>query len=118
MEVGKHLVWVYCRGLLAHAGGHCPPVRPKSRRGLRLCSPGAVYSAVAFGFAWGFGAICFGGSVESLGVSIANSLVIGLSSALGSLVPVLLTGALRLSFQQGDAVYRCSDISDWRLVVR
>jgi L-rhamnose-H+ transport protein len=62
--------------------------------------PGAVYSALAFGFAWGFGAICFGLSVESLGVSIANSLVIGLSSALGSLVPVMLTGALRLSAQE------------------
>lgn len=60
----------------------------------------AVYSAVAFGFAWGFGAICFGRSVDSLGVSIANSLVIGLSSALGSLVPVLLTGALRLNRQE------------------
>jgi L-rhamnose-H+ transport protein len=62
--------------------------------------PGAVFSALAFGFAWGFGAICFGLSVDSLGVSIANSLVIGLSSALGSLVPVLLTGALRLNFQE------------------
>ncbi len=60
----------------------------------------AVYSALAFGFAWGFGAICFGLSVDSLGVSIANSLVIGLSSALGSLVPVLLTGTLRLNSQE------------------
>lgn len=60
----------------------------------------AVYSAVLFGFAWGFGAICFGRSVDSLGVSIANSLVIGLSSALGSLVPVLLTGALRINAQE------------------
>lgn len=53
----------------------------------------AIYAAVLFGFAWGFGAICFGRSVERLGVSLANSLVIGLSSALGSLVPLLLTRA-------------------------
>src|SRR3954469_7086480 len=31
----------------------------------------ALGAAVAFGFAWGFGAICFGRSVDSLGVSIA-----------------------------------------------
>src|SRR5581483_11276419 len=60
----------------------------------------AVYSAVGFGFAWGFGAICFGLSVDRLGVSIANSLVIGLSSALGSLVPIFLTGAFRFGAQQ------------------
>lgn len=60
----------------------------------------AVYSAIGFGFAWGFGAICFGLSVDRLGVSIANSLVIGLSSAFGSLVPIFLTGALTFSSQQ------------------
>ena len=49
-----------------------------------------------FGFAWGFGAIFFGMSVDRLGVSLANSLVIGLSSALGSLVPLFLGGAFAL----------------------
>lgn len=53
---------------------------------------GARAAALAFGFAWGFGAILFGMSVDRLGVSLANSLVIGLSSALGSLVPLLLRG--------------------------
>ncbi len=53
---------------------------------------GALAAALSFGFAWGFGAISFGQSVESLGVSVANSLVIGLSSALGSLVPLILGG--------------------------
>ena len=52
-------------------------------------------AAVAFGFAWGFGAILFGLSVHTLGVSIANSLVIGLSSALGSVVPLMVLGKLR-----------------------
>jgi L-rhamnose-H+ transport protein len=60
----------------------------------------ANYSALGFGFAWGFGAICFGLSVHNLGVSIANSLVIGLSSALGSLVPIFLAGNLSLRPQE------------------
>jgi L-rhamnose-H+ transport protein len=60
----------------------------------------AVLSAIFFGFAWGFGAICFGRSVDRLGVSIANTLVIGLSSALGSLVPLLVAGALRFDLRE------------------
>ena len=60
----------------------------------------AVSCAVGFGFAWGFGAILFGLSVARLGVSVANTLVIGLSSALGSLVPLALKGRFGLGPQQ------------------
>lgn len=67
-------------------------------RGVFTGTPGgAVAAALAFGFAWGFGAISFGQSVDALGVSIANSLVIGISSALGSLVPLILGGNVRMS---------------------
>ncbi len=55
--------------------------------------PVAVRAALLFGFLWGFGAICFGKSVDRLGVAIANTLVIGLSSALGSLVPLMMSSA-------------------------
>lgn len=61
---------------------------------------GALTAALVFGFVWGFGAILFGLSVDRLGVSVANSLVIGVSSALGSLVPLLLGGTLRLEQRQ------------------
>lgn len=60
----------------------------------------AVASALLFGFAWGFGAIFFGQSVSRLGVSLANTLVIGVSSALGSLVPLALAGRFSLGRQQ------------------
>lgn len=60
----------------------------------------AILAACGFGFAWGFGAILFGLSVDRLGVSIANSIVIGLSSALGSLAPLALRGALRVEPRQ------------------
>ena len=55
---------------------------------------GSLKAALVFGFLWGFGAICFGRSVDRLGVAIANTLVIGLSSALGSLVPLMMAGSL------------------------
>lgn len=60
----------------------------------------AVAAALVFGFLWGFGAILFGLSVHTLGVSLANSLVIGLSSAAGSVVPLLVSGAFRLETRQ------------------
>jgi L-rhamnose-H+ transport protein len=60
----------------------------------------ALIAALVFGFAWGFGAICFGLSVDRLGVSMANSLIIGLSSAMGSFVPLLMSGKLQFHAQQ------------------
>jgi L-rhamnose-H+ transport protein len=63
---------------------------------LRQAPRYAVLAALIFGFAWGFGAICFGRSVESIGVSMANTLVIGLSSALGSLVPLFMKGEVHI----------------------
>ncbi|HXE11582.1 MAG TPA: L-rhamnose/proton symporter RhaT [Bryobacteraceae bacterium] len=76
------------------------PAIPNPGRIFAAAPSGAVISALTFGFAWGFGAICFGLSVDRLGVSIANSLIIGLSSALGSLVPLLISGAFRLDRKQ------------------
>lgn len=69
---------------------------PGSASVLGAAPRAAVTAALAFGFIWGFGAICFGRSVDRLGVSIANSLVIGLSSALGAFVPLLMKGAWRI----------------------
>jgi L-rhamnose-H+ transport protein len=50
----------------------------------------AVWIAVLTGFAWGFGAVLFGQSVSAIGISLANTLVLAISSALGSLLPILL----------------------------
>jgi len=79
---------------------------------LSAAPPRAVVSALLFGFAWGFGAIFFGQSVSRLGVSLANTLVIGISSALGSLVPLALAGRFGLGRQQillyfGVAAFLC-----------
>lgn len=67
---------------------------------LSAAPSGALAAALGFGFLWGFGAICFGLSVDRLGVSMANSLVIGISSALGSLVPLLMSPSLKLGTRE------------------
>jgi L-rhamnose-H+ transport protein len=68
---------------------------PGWTRVLAAAPAGALAAALGFGFAWGFGAIAFGRSVDALGVAIANSVVIGLSSALGSLVPLVMGGRVQ-----------------------
>ncbi|GAC1416159.1 MAG: L-rhamnose/proton symporter RhaT [Acidobacteriaceae bacterium] len=50
----------------------------------------AVTIALATGFAWGFGAVMFGQSVSAIGIALANTFVLAISSALGSLIPMLL----------------------------
>lgn len=51
---------------------------------------GAISIALATGFAWGFGSVLFGQSVSAIGISLANTLVLAISSALGSVLPILL----------------------------
>lgn len=50
----------------------------------------AALIALGTGFAWGFGAIMFGQSVSAIGIALANTFVLAISSALGSLLPVLI----------------------------
>lgn len=52
---------------------------------------GPVMIAVGTGFAWGFGSLMFGQSVSAIGISLANTLVLAISSALGSFVPLLFS---------------------------
>lgn len=59
-----------------------------------------VAAALCFGFLWGFGAICFGKSIPSIGISMANTLVIGLSAAMGSLVPLFMTSPIHVGTKQ------------------
>lgn len=60
-------------------------------------APGAALGIAALtGFAWGFGSLMFGQSVSAIGISLANTLVLAISSALGSLLPLLLLAQGRL----------------------
>ncbi|HEX3662903.1 MAG TPA: L-rhamnose/proton symporter RhaT [Acidobacteriaceae bacterium] len=69
---------------------------------LLLHAPGkAVWIAALAGFAWGFGAILFGQSVSAIGISLANTLVLAISSALGSLLPLLLLAPGKLLESSG-----------------
>jgi len=61
----------------------------------------ATWTAISAGFIWGFGAIMFGQSVSAIGISLANTFVLATSSALGSLLPMLLLAPHRLFSHTG-----------------
>lgn len=68
-------------------------------------APGrAVAIALLAGFAWGFGAVLFGQSVSAIGISLANTLVLAISSALGSLLPILLLAPHKLLGRAGGRI--------------
>ena len=71
---------------------------------LRAAPSGAVAAAVVTGFAWGFGAIMFGQAVSAVGVSMANTLVLAISAALGSFLPLGLLAPVKLAQPQGQAI--------------
>jgi len=64
----------------------------------------AVWIAILTGFAWGFGALLFGQSVSAIGISLANTLVLAISSALGSLLPMLLMAPQNLLKPAGEKI--------------
>ncbi len=64
----------------------------------------AVLIALITGFAWGFGAIMFGQGVSAIGISMGNTLVLAISSSLGTFLPILLLAPERLFHPQGKAI--------------
>jgi L-rhamnose-H+ transport protein len=64
----------------------------------------AIVMAIVCGFAWGFGAVMFGLSVSAIGISLANTFVLAISSSLGSFLPILLLDPGKLFERQGEAI--------------
>lgn len=49
----------------------------------------ALWLAATLGFGWGIGSVLFGIGVSRLGMSLGFSIILGLTAALGSLIPML-----------------------------
>lgn len=48
-----------------------------------------VWRGLAFGFAWGLGAITFGYSISMVGLSLGYAVIMGINTAAGSILPLL-----------------------------
>src|SRR5579864_6738225 len=79
-------------------------IAPQSWTVLAHAPQHAIWIAIGTGFAWGFGAIMFGQSVSAIGISLANTLVLAISSALGSLLPMLLLAPEKLYSRTGKMI--------------
>ena len=58
----------------------------------------SLFLAALFGLGWGFGSVCFGLGVRELGIGLAFSIIMGLTGALGSLIPWLTSPARTLAY--------------------
>lgn len=54
----------------------------------------SLVRVLMFGFLWGIGSVCFGQGIRYLGIGLAFSLNIGITIAIGSLLPLFRTGAI------------------------
>lgn len=50
----------------------------------------AVIAAVLFGFGWGIGSVLFGLGIQMLGMALGFGIILGLTAAMGSLIPLVL----------------------------
>jgi L-rhamnose-H+ transport protein len=50
---------------------------------------GVVWRGLAFGFAWGLGAITFGYSISMVGLSVGYAVIMGINTAVGSILPFI-----------------------------
>jgi L-rhamnose-H+ transport protein len=67
----------------------------------RMAGMSSVFWAIAFGVMWGAGVILYGLAVERVGLSLAMAIILGLSIAVGSLVPILFREPMKFSTTAG-----------------
>ncbi len=61
----------------------------------------AKWMAMLFGALWGVGGLTFGLSIRYMGIALGQSLVLGLTAALGTLIPAIVAGEELLSTTAG-----------------
>ncbi|MGO8814627.1 MAG: L-rhamnose/proton symporter RhaT [Terriglobia bacterium] len=87
------LPWVIAVATVPHLGG------------VLQQASGAVLAKVAlFGFAWGIGAVLFGQGIARVGLALGFSVILGISSSFGSLLPLAILHPEQLSTRHGAAL--------------
>lgn len=60
-----------------------------------------IFWVFTFGFGWGVGSVLFGIGLEKVGLALGTAIVLGLTSALGTLLPLLFFRAKDLTTRSG-----------------
>lgn len=64
-------------------------------------SVSALMAAAVFGTGWGFGCVLCGLGIVALGIALGSSIILGLASALGALLPLLVLHPDRIASRSG-----------------
>ncbi len=65
-------------------------VMPNWLEAVHAAGAGAVWTGAAYGFGWGVGSILFGYGVTMAGMSVGFATIMGINTAVGSLLPFLV----------------------------
>lgn len=71
-------------------------VTPNWLEAMHAAGAGAVWKGVAYGFGWGVGSIMFGYGVTLAGMSVGFATIMGINTAVGSLLPLLVKSSADL----------------------
>jgi L-rhamnose-H+ transport protein len=77
---------------------------PKLSMVYRSASPDIILEVLGFGAGWGVAQVFFGIAVEMIGITLAFSIVLGTSAAVGSLIPMVSLHRQHLNSMAGYAV--------------
>lgn len=70
----------------------------------RSAAPHIILEVCVFGAGWGIAQVCFGLAVDMIGITLAFSIVLGMSAAMGSLIPMISLHRDHLNSRAGYAV--------------
>jgi L-rhamnose-H+ transport protein len=94
MKYNKPLSWEAFWGIHAITGMLIIPtiwallVIPHLRQSIATAPSEAILKGILFGFIWGIGGVLFGVSIKYVGVSLTYGIVMGLTDAIGALIPL------------------------------
>src|ERR1700756_2698072 len=70
----------------------------------RSATPNIILAVCGFGAGWGIAQVFFGLAVDMIGITLAFSIVLGMSAAMGSLIPMISLHRDHLNSRAGYAV--------------
>ena len=82
--------WLFVSLMIPHAGDVFSSV-----------STGVLVRTALFGAGWGLGSVLFGLGIASLGLALGFAIIISLTAALGTLVPLAVLQPERFTFERG-----------------
>ena len=79
-------------------------VLPHWARAIQLAGAHTLLAGAAYGFGWGVGAILFGYGVTLAGMSVGFAIIMGINTAVGSILPFIVTARSQLLTSGGAVI--------------